>query len=103
MAWQLRVLALLGFAIAPGLGAIAICTFYMFPEWSALDRAHRNYQSLASSGADMRALSIAQSAENRHRINCFAEGVGILLGGVMVSIGVHGLCLLPARTTTRGS
>ena len=83
-------------AIAPGLAAIAISVFYLFPEWAALDKAYRNYQKLASS-KDLAALSIAQAAENRHRINCFAEGVGVLLGGVMVAIGVHGLCVLPKR------
>jgi hypothetical protein len=92
-----RVLLLVATAIAPGLGAIAISTFYLFPEWSALDKSYQNYQKLAISGAAVRALSIAQAAENRHRINCFAEGVGVLLGGIMVSIGVHGLCTLPQR------
>lgn len=92
-----RVLLLVSTTIAPGLGAIAICVFYLFPEWSALDKSYQNYQKLATSGAAMRELSIAQSAENRHRINCFAEGIRVLLGGIMVSIGVHGLCLLPRR------
>jgi hypothetical protein len=92
-----RVLLLLSCAIAPGFGAIVLCTFYLFPEWAALDKSYQNYQALAASGATMQALSIAQAAENRHRINCFAEGVGVLLGGIMVSIGVHGLCLLPRR------
>jgi hypothetical protein len=92
-----RVLLLVSTTIAPGLGAIAISTFYLFPEWAALDKSYQNYQKLATSGAVVRDLSIAQAAENRHRINCFAEGVGVLLGGIMVSIGVHGLCLLPRR------
>jgi len=93
-----RVFLLVATAIALGLGAIALCVFFLFPEWSALDRSYHNYQMLAKSGADLRELSIAQAAENRHRINCFAEGIGVLLGGIMVSIGVHGLCTLPQRT-----
>jgi hypothetical protein len=92
-----RVLLLLVTTIAPGLGAIAISTFYLFPEWAALDRAYRNYEQLSRSGAGARELSIAQSAEVRHRINCFAEGIGVLLGGVIVAIGVHGLCVLPEK------
>jgi hypothetical protein len=83
--------------IVPGLSAIAISTFFLFPEWAALDRAYRNYEKLSRSGAGARELSIAQSAEVRHRINCFAEGIGVLLGGVMVSIGVHGLAVLPDK------
>ncbi|MCU0550208.1 MAG: hypothetical protein MUC48_12735 [Leptolyngbya sp. Prado105] len=45
--------------------------------------------------ARARELSVAQSAEVRHRINCFAEGLGVLLEGVIVAIGVRGLCGLP--------
>lgn len=83
----------------------AISSFYLFPEWTALDRAYRNYEQLSRTGARSRELSIAQSAEVRHRINCFAEGIGVLLGGVIVAgsvrcakgNGVHGLCTLPDR------
>jgi hypothetical protein len=92
-----RVVLLLLGAIAPGIGAIALSSYYLFPEWTALDKSHRNYQELAVSGAGIRELSIAQSAEMRHRVNCFAEGVGVLFGGVMVAIGVHGLATLPKR------
>jgi hypothetical protein len=92
-----RVVLLLLGAIAPGLGAIALSSFYLFPEWTALDKSHKNYQQLAVTGAGIRELSIAQSAEMRHRVNCFAEGVGVLFGGVMVVIGVHGLATLPKR------
>lgn len=82
-------------AIVPGLGAIAISAYYLFPEWMALDKSYRNYQELAVSGAGARELTIAEAAETRHRINCFAEGVGVLMGGILVAIGVHGLCTLP--------
>jgi hypothetical protein len=92
-----RGLLLLLTTIVPGLSAITISTFYLFPEWAALDRAYRNYEQLSRNGAGVRELSIAQSAEVRHRVNCFAEGVGVLLGGVMVAIGVHGLCGLPDK------
>jgi hypothetical protein len=92
-----RGLLLLLTTIVPGLGAIIISTFYLFPEWAALDRSYRNYEQLSRSGAGVRELSIAQSAEVRHRINCFAEGIGVLLGGVIVAIGVHGLCGIPDK------
>ncbi|MEX0269273.1 hypothetical protein AB3R30_09020 [Leptolyngbyaceae cyanobacterium UHCC 1019] len=92
-----RVLLLVSTTIAPRMGAIALCTFYLFPEWAALDRSYHNYQMLAKSEAPVREVSVAQAAENRHRINCVAEGIRILLGGIMVSIGVHGFCLLARR------
>ncbi len=91
---SLRVLILLLTSVLPGLGAMAISTFYLFPEWAALDKSYRNYERLATTGANVRELSIAEAAEMRHRLNCFAEGIGVLVGGVMVAIGVHG-CTLP--------
>lgn len=93
---RLKVLILLLTSVLPGLGAIAISGYYVFPEWTALDRSYRNYQTLAAQGQGQRELSIAQAAETRHRINCFAEGIGVLLGGIIFSIGVHGLCMLPS-------
>lgn len=88
---------LVGLVILPGIASTAISTYYLFPEWDALTDSHARYQKLAQSGAPLRELSIAQAAETRHRINCFAEGVGALLGLVIVSIGVHGFCILPPR------
>jgi hypothetical protein len=93
---RLKVLALLLTSILPGLGAVGISSYYLLPEWAMLDQSHRHYQTLAAQGQGQRELSIAQAAETRHRINCFAEGIGVLLGGIMFSIGVHGLCTLPS-------
>jgi hypothetical protein len=90
-----RSLALLLGAILPGLGAAGLSAFYLLPEWTTLDASHRNFQRVASNNPTVQALLVAEAAENRHRINCFAEGVGVLFGGVMVAVGVHGLCLLP--------
>jgi hypothetical protein len=84
------------FVLLPGLGTSAVSAYYLFPDWTALDHSHRNYQKIAQSPTSRdRDLSIAQAAENRHRINCFAEGIGVLFGGVIMAIGVHGLCTLP--------
>lgn len=94
---NVRVLTLLLATILPGLGAAGISGYYVLKDWAALDQAHRNYTKLAETGAGLRELSIAEAAETRHRINCFADGVGVLLGGVIVSIGIHGLCMLPKR------
>ena len=96
-----RSLALLLSAILPGLGAAGLSAFYLMPEWTTLDASHRNFQRVASETPTVQALLVAEAAENRHRINCFAEGVGVLLGGVMVAIGVHGLCFLPKEQPER--
>ena len=90
-----RILVLLTFTIAPGLGAVLLSSLFLFPEWAALDRSYQNYAKLAATNASLRELAIAESAEMRHRLNCFAEGIGVLLGGVIVAIGVHGICTLP--------
>lgn len=91
-----RVVALGLGVILPGLFFTGISTYYLFPEWAALDASHRQFSQLARQpSSTLNQLLVAQSAENRHRINCFAEGVGVVGGGLMVAIGVHGLCLLP--------
>ena len=93
-----RLLALLILVVLPGAVLTGISTYYLFPEWGVLDNSYRNYQKLAqTSTSSVRDLSVAEAAENRHRLNCFAEGVGVLLGGVIVAIGVHGICTLPQQ------
>lgn len=91
-----RVLALLILIVFPGAALTGISTYYLFPEWVVLDKSHQNYQRLAQvTTSSVRDLDLAQAAENRHRLNCFAEGIGVLLGGVVVAIGIHGICTLP--------
>ncbi|MCA1993167.1 MAG: hypothetical protein LDL41_14190 [Coleofasciculus sp. S288] len=95
---NIRQVILLLFVVLPGFGASAVSAYYLLPEWTALENSHQNFQRVAQSPAsDERDLLIAQAAENRHRINCFAEGVGVLLGGGIAAIGIHGLCTLPKR------
>jgi len=85
---------LLVLVVLPGFAASTISSYYLLPEWVALEAAYQHYQELAQSpSSTMRDLSIAQAAEHRHRTNCFAEGVGVLLGGVIAAIGIHGICV----------
>jgi hypothetical protein len=42
-------------------------------------------------------LFIAQSLQQSFRMNCFADGVGVLLGALLTAIGLHGLCTLPTK------
>ncbi|NES23105.1 MAG: hypothetical protein F6K41_30350 [Symploca sp. SIO3E6] len=90
---KLRQTILLLLVVLPGFAASAASAYYLFPEWIALEAAYQSYQELAqSTSSTIRDLSIAQAAEQRHRVNCFAEGVGVLLGSVIAAIGIHGIC-----------
>jgi uncharacterized membrane protein YedE/YeeE len=91
--WTLLVLIVL-----PGAALSGSSTYFLLPDWAMLTVSHQNYQKLAASPTStVRDLAIAEAAENRHRINCFAEGVGALLGGIIFSIGIHGICTLSTQ------
>lgn len=91
-------LALLILVVLPGATFTGVSTYYLFPEWVVLDNSYQNYQRLAKvPTSSVRDLSVAQAAETRHRLNCFAEGVGVLCGGVIMAIGIHGICTLPRQ------
>ncbi|HEY9654166.1 MAG TPA: hypothetical protein V6C50_01625 [Crinalium sp.] len=93
-----RVLALLVLVVLLGAMSTAVSTYSLFPEWVVLGTSYQNDQTLAQrSTASVRDLNVAQAAENRHRLNCFAEGVGVLLGGVITSIDIHSICTLPRQ------
>jgi hypothetical protein len=93
MKW--RYLSLLLLVVVPGIMTVMISLYYLFPEWQALDRSYQNYARIAKfPDGKVQDILIAEAAENRHRINCFAEGIGALLGIVIISVGVHGICSL---------
>ncbi len=95
---NIRRIILLLFVVLPGCTASAASSYYLFPEWLALEAAYQSYQEASQSpSSTIRDLSIAQAAEQRHRINCFAEGVGVLLGGVISAIGIHGICTIDPK------
>jgi hypothetical protein len=76
-----------------GLLVVAVCGYYLAQDWAALKSAQANFERLSASGADLRSLFVADARQSIHRINCFAEGVGLLLGAILAAIGLHGLCL----------
>lgn len=95
-----RYLSLLLLVVAPGMATTIISLSYMFPEWKALDASYQNYTQVANSNSKVQDLLIAQAAENRHRINCFAEGIGAILGLVIFAIGIHGICSLKSNNSS---
>ncbi|PSB01699.1 hypothetical protein [Merismopedia glauca] len=99
MKW--RYLSLLMLVVVPGIATTTISLYYMFPEWKALDASYQNYTQVAKSpNSKVQDILIAEAAENRHRLNCFAEGIGTILGLVIISIGIHGICTLsPSKSS----
>ena len=92
-----RVFALLGLVVLPGAMFTGVSAYYLFPESVVLGNSYQNDQRLTQrSTASVRDLNVAQAAENRHRLHC-AEGVGVLLGGVITSIDIHSICTLPRQ------
>lgn len=98
----MRHLVLMLFTVLPGGAAVFVSGYYLFRDWTALGVAYARFQQLAGGPADLRTLFVAEAVQNVHRINCFADGVGVLLGAILTAIGIHGLCTmtrLPGRLT----
>lgn len=97
-----RVIILLLLVVLPGLSACLICGYYLLPEWAALEASYKNYRQVSNSpNATEKDVFVAKTAQEIHRINCFAEGIGLLLGGIIFSIGIHGICTLPKAPIER--
>ena len=64
-----------------GLTGMAVCFYYAALDWRELQRAHAFFVSVA--GADLKTVFIAESKQNIHRINLFADGVWALLSAIL--------------------
>lgn len=95
----MRQAALFLTAVLPGFAAVVVSGYYLFQDWAALISAFARFEQAVARGADARTLMIAQTLDSVYRINCFADGVGVMLGAILCAIGVHGLCTLPPRPT----
>ncbi|OUC12563.1 MAG: hypothetical protein B0A82_22000 [Alkalinema sp. CACIAM 70d] len=91
----IRIALICTTTIAPGLFFTGYSAHFLLLDWQELDRAVTRLSAIADGKPTVQQVLLAKAAEDRHRINCFAEGVGVLLGWTMVTIGIHGLCGLP--------
>jgi hypothetical protein len=74
-----RIIILLLLVVLPGFLVSAASAYYLIPEWAALTASYQNYRRVSESpAAGEKAILIAKTAQEIHRINCFAEGVGFL-------------------------
>jgi hypothetical protein len=80
-----------------GLLATLVSGYYLLQDWAALNQAWARFEELTMSAADLRSLFIAEARQNAFRINCFADGVGVMLGAMIAAVGLHGLCLLQKK------
>lgn len=87
-------IAALSMIVMVGLTASLVSGYYVFQDWAALNMYYARFEKLVMSSAEMRSLFIAEANQNVFRVNCFADGVGVLLGAMLSAIGVHGLCIL---------
>lgn len=92
MPHAIRAVSLITITLA-GVLVVAVCAFYLAHDWAALQSAQINFERVSASNADLRVLFIAEARQSIHRTNCFAEGVGLLLGAILAAIGLHGLCV----------
>lgn len=79
--------------VAPGVFCFAFCMFYALQDWAALQRNYADFTRIAQSAAPLREVFVAESMQNIHRINLFADVVWALLGAIVAAIGIHGLCV----------
>jgi hypothetical protein len=89
----MRVVALSA-VTAIGIIACLVSGYYVLQDWAALNMYYARFEALTMRDSTMRSLFIAEAHQNAFRINCFADGVGVLLGALIAAIGIHGLCLL---------
>lgn len=98
---MIKRLILLLLLIVPGVMVTAVCIHYALLDWNQLQPSYNKFQWQVGIGAGMRDLFITEAAQNIHRLNLFADGVWALLGAILAGIGIHGLCLLPAKSSTK--
>lgn len=99
----MRHLLLLILLVLPGLMVAAVSVHYALLDWEKLREAYAQYRQIAASGADLRAVFVANAAQETHRLNLFADGVWALQGLMVFGIGLVGLCLLPRRARSQAS
>lgn len=70
-----------------GLIACLASAYYVFQDWHALNTFYARFESLVWSNASERSLFIASTEQAAFRLNCFADGVGVLLGAILAALG----------------
>ena len=88
------ILVLCGLAGTLFFGKFALVDYHQ------LRIAYAAFHSAVETGAEMKALIAAGTAQDIHRINLSADGTWVLLSAVLAVIGLHGLLVACPRHNT---
>lgn len=58
----------------PGITVTSFIAYYLL-EWVVLEVSFMSYNQVVNQFSRIKELLVAQAAENRYRVNCFAKGV----------------------------
>jgi hypothetical protein len=75
-----------------GMLGVVFFGYYSLIDWSALQMAYARFSEVAKTSTDLATLFAAESQQNIHRVNLFAEGVWTLQSAIIAAIGLHGIC-----------
>lgn len=89
------------FIFVLGVAGVLGFGYYALIDWDALQLAYLNFDNVAQKSPDLTALFVAESRQNIHRINLFADGVWTLQSAILAAIGLHGICTVPCKTRER--
>jgi hypothetical protein len=82
-----------------GLVGVVIFGYNSLIDWNALQLAYKNFIDVSQSSPELTTLFVAQTQQQIHRINLFAEGVWTLQSAILSGIGIHGICTSPKRNS----
>ncbi|MFE4108713.1 hypothetical protein, partial [Almyronema epifaneia] len=75
-----------------GMVGVVVFGYYSLIDWAALQIAYAKFSEVAKTSPDLATLFAAESQQNIHRVNLFAEGVWTLQSAIFAAIGLHGIC-----------
>ena len=72
---------------AGGFLACGVSAYYVFADWHSLNYFYARFEQLIRENASQRSLFIVATHQAAFRLNCFADGVGVLLGAILAALG----------------
>lgn len=87
----LRSVLLIAIAIIPGIAGVTIFGLASLNDWVQLNLAYSAFEKVISQSSRLEQIYTAQSIQNIHRINLFADGTWTLLSGILAAVGVQGI------------